>query len=213
MRRQKNRIRNFTFIYLVSFLGNILLLGCGVEGGGSSSLTNVPIEETCTSTFVDIRAQAPFADALSKTSFTTTMDGLEITLEAQPQEQGATLWWDSVGGFGVQFSYEQDEIEGPEILKLRFLQAVSLSKIFITKLYNENGYLERGAYEINENGSAVAFTASEDQVRDSTNGELALVVEVDDVNSISFTAPGTINEENHEFAVQGVCVDQHKTAS
>jgi hypothetical protein len=117
-----------------------------------------------------------------------------------------TLWWDNIDGIGVQYSYEQDEIEGRESLRLDFSTPFILDSIFIADLFNEHGYTERGFYELN-NGPLVTFFAAADQNLGDPgdNGELTLIIGGVTVNSIEFTAPGLLaNGENHEFALQGI---------
>ncbi|HET6466493.1 MAG TPA: hypothetical protein VFH55_12865, partial [Nitrospiria bacterium] len=155
----------------------------------------------------------------------------------------APLYWkltDDNGyhdGFGVKTG-ELDEIERPEFLVVRFLNAADpggpgnwhyvkhqLSQINITNLFNENGYLERGAYKFTLNevdGSWIAFLADTSQVLGSTNGVLNLPVPTpphsDELaDFITFTAPEpgyTIpSGENFEFSLAGLNAEALYTLS
>jgi len=154
--------------------------------------------------YIDFREESVFGDALGKTCFATTVDGLDLIFKPYPS--GATLWWDDQDGFGVQFDYEQDEIEGDELLKLRFSMEVYVEEIHITDLFNEWGYQEFGAYRLDNEPLWNPFFAAEDQLIGQTNGELTLLVG-EWAQLITFWAPGKIGFQNHDFAVAGVDVD------
>ena len=148
-----------------------------------------------------------FSAAKDATTFSTPMGG-GITFTPGPNDPVSppTLWWDNIDGIGVQYSYEQDEIEGSEFLRLDFSTPFKLENIFIADLFNENGYTERGFYELN-NGPLVTFFADVDQNLGDPGdkGELKLSIGGVTVNSINFTAPGLLaNGENHEFALKGI---------
>ncbi|MCP4230264.1 MAG: hypothetical protein GY771_08960, partial [bacterium] len=148
-----------------------------------------------------------FSSALGAPSFFTSMGG-GITFTPGPNNPASppTLWWDETDGLGVQFNYEDDEIEGSEYLELTFSTPFILDSIFIADLFNERGYTERGFYQLN-NDPLVTFLAAVDQNLDDPgdNGELTLDIGGVTVNSIKFTAPGLLaNGEDHEFALQGV---------
>ena len=146
-----------------------------------------------------------FGPALGQPSFSYLYDGVELTLEPGVFPTGeATLWWDNQDGIGVQFSYEQDEIEASEYLKLSFAETLRLEAVYIADLFNEWDYLERGYYQTNGIGPWVEFAALPGQVIGSSNGERSLIID-DMVNYITFTAPGLLqNGENHEYALQGI---------
>jgi len=161
---------------------------------------------------IDFRA-APFgAAAYGQTSYTAAVAGVgNVTLSAAPS--GATLYWDSTDGFGVQYSYEQDEIEGPERLTLTFADPVRVNTLYLTDLFHENGYLETGSYSLN-GGAWIGFTADSSAVPGTTNGEKTLTVAGSPlVSTVTFRAPGLINCrygttdcENHEYSVAAVNV-------
>jgi len=151
---------------------------------------------------------ATFSGALNQPSFTAGVDGNIITLRALPSAlpNGALLWWDRTDGLGVQYGYENDEIEGVERLRIAFSTPVNLSRVFITDLFNE-GYLERGAYRLNQGGSWISFTALPEHTPANSNGELTLLIDPSVlVSSITFWAPGQLPllNQRHEFSVAGI---------
>ena len=153
---------------------------------------------------IDFRDELTFGGALDQTSFSTTVDGLGLAFTPSPS--GATLWWDDQDGIGVQFDYEQDEIEGDELLELNFSMEVYVAEIYISDLFNEWGYREFGAYRLDDQPLWNPFFADEDQLIGATNGELTLLVG-EWADTITFWAPGIIGNQNHDFAVAGVNVD------
>jgi hypothetical protein len=137
---------------------------------------------------------------------TVTTSFGDLGLEFDPGPVGARLWWDDEDGFGVNYagSYEPDEIEGPEFLNLFFSESIILQSIHLTDLFNEDGYLEIGRYEI-DNGDKVIVYADPLEITGTTNGELWAPVG-QTVNYVKFTAPGAFGDENHEYSVGGVKV-------
>ncbi|MBW2062146.1 MAG: VPLPA-CTERM sorting domain-containing protein [Deltaproteobacteria bacterium] len=94
-----------------------------------------------------------FSGAHGAASFYYAPAGLTIT--ALPA--GAVLYQDPVvDGLGIQYSYENDEIEGPETLHFQFNVPQLLHAILITDLFNEpyndgSGYfLEEGRYSFDQ---------------------------------------------------------------
>lgn len=153
--------------------------------------------------FIDFRSDA-YSDAYGKSSF--SYDGL--TINASPD--GAELYWDSNDGFGIQYAYEDDEIEGAEILNLHFNVPQLLQSILITDLYLEqntvsgDNYQETGYYSL-DNNSWTEFQASDPA---SGNGELTLDISPVTITDIWFKAPGRPDDgTNHEFSVAGVDVN------
>ena len=148
-----------------------------------------------------------FSAAFNQSSFLTTIDGIEITITAIGEE--ATLWWDEVDGFGIQStSYENDEIEGDERFELRFSTPIIVSSIFFTDLFNEHGYLETGWYQLG-NTDPIAVTADPTQLLVFTNGELTLTsIPSFVIDVITFSAPGRIGDQHHEFSVGGIEIQQ-----
>ena len=154
------------------------------------------------STF-DFRDASTFGGAMNQPSYSAVIDGYTITATTLPT--GARLWWDSTDGIGVQYRYENDEIEGVERLRISFSTPVNLSSVLITDLFNE-GYLERGAYQLNGRGSWISFQALPDQTP-GTNGELVMAIDSSTaVSSITFRAPGWLPllNQRHEFSVAAV---------
>jgi hypothetical protein len=150
---------------------------------------------------IDFR-DAAFSGANYQASFSAPVDGYTVTLRALPN--GAKLYWDSTDGMGVRYSYEADEIEGIERLRIRFSTPVYLTSVLLTDLFNENGYLERGSYRLNATGSWTRFKADPGQTLGSTNGELELLFDPETIiTSIAFRAPGwlPLRNQNHEFSV------------
>lgn len=161
---------------------------------------------------IDFRA-APFGvAAYGQTSYTAAVTGVgDVTLSAAPA--GATLYWDSSDGFGVMYSYEQDEIEGPERLTLTFADPVRVTTLYLTDLFHEDGYLETGSYSVN-GGAYVGFSADGSAVPGSTNGEKTVTVAGGPlVSYITFKAPGlthclygSTGCQDHEYSVAGADV-------
>ena len=154
-----------------------------------------------------------FAPAHGQTEFSTTVDGIGLKFEARTFiDAAATLWWDNhddfgfADGFGVQYSYEADEIEGQEFLKITFTSGpFDLQKVYITDLFSEP-YHETGKYQLNGSGSWSSFEALEGQTPSpDSNGELELPINASAVNSIIFSAPGLLqNGSDNEFSVAGI---------
>lgn len=148
-------------------------------------------------------------------SITRTVGGVTVTVQAT-LPTGATLFWSGVGapngfgldGFGVNSSsYEADEVEGPDRLKVSFGQSVILTGIGITDLFYEGSppYREQGFYSLN-GGADVSFLADTSQLPSpASNGVLSLTGFVaTPVSYIIFSAPGIQNGQNHEFSVASV---------
>ena len=128
---------------------------------------------------------------------------------AAGQTSNTNLWWDDIDGFGVQYSYEPDEIESPEFLLMEIETRggpVFLNRFGVADLFNEGDplYLEVGLYKTSNSTDWVPFEALPGQLLGSTNGERW--VEVNQaVTGIRFTALGFLqNGENHEFALQKI---------
>jgi len=162
---------------------------------------------------IDFRDPA-FSGADRQASFTATVGGITLTLEAglsDPTLGGTpTLWWDSRDGIGVRYAYEADEIEGPERLIVRFASPVGLSEIFLSDLFVESAsgvtYSEIGHYRIDA-GPLVTFDAASllASPGDKSNGEAVIALSpIVPATTITFSAPGRIGVENHEFSVLGL---------
>ena len=163
-----------------SFAAILVLLLAGIAGAAT----------------IDFR-DAGFGGSNYQPSFTSG----NVTLTALPL--GALLYWDSTDGMGVRRSYENDEIEGIERLRITFATPMYLSNLLLTDLFNE-GYLERGSYMLDATGTWISFQADPGQVPGTTNGELLLSFALDTLaTSITFRAPGYLPylNQRHEFSV------------
>jgi hypothetical protein len=156
---------------------------------------------------IDFRDSNPWSGANNQASFNGSQAGVSLSLDPNPNP--ATLWWDNKDGLGVRRSYENDEIESDEILKVSFDMPVELTAIYISDLFHERGYFEEGSYSIN-GATWVDFDASS-LPGSNDNGErmISFANPVGDVSYVEFTAPGRINGENHEFALMGFDVIVH----
>ncbi len=166
---------------------------------------------------IDFRS-GPWVSADGLTSFShmfTVGELAGIIVELTPGPDTAELWQDSVDGLGVQHSYEDDEIEGVERLRISFSSTVKLNSIYIADLFKEGGwwwgYLETGFYSLNDTNTWIEFEADPSEFIGSTNGELTIDVSSALVNSIMFKAPGIFEYQNHEFAVQALDISPAST--
>jgi hypothetical protein len=162
---------------------------------------------TAAASTYDFRDAATFGAAMNQSSFSATVGGNTITLTASPT--GARLWWDGTDGLGVRYLFESDEIQGIERLRVGFSTPVRLSSVLITDLFNEDGYLERGYYQLNGSGSWIEFSALSSQTG-GTNGELTVPINPSIlVSSIAFKAPGLVlfPLQSHEFSVAAIVTD------
>jgi|GEM_PF-2152601 hypothetical protein len=163
---------------------------------------------------------ASYSGAMNAASFVKDLGALG-TLTFTPLPGNARLYWDGTDGFGVQYGYENDEVEGDETLLLTFSTAVHLDAIHLTDLFYENGYLEQGAYAL-DGGTPVTFLADPTQTPSpATNGVKTLTLDASPlITTIAFTAPGLVCDnlqlfslhcggtdcQNHEFSVAGLDV-------
>jgi len=138
-------------------------------------------------------------------------DGVTVTVTPEPD--GSVLYWDATDGFGVRGpGYEADEVEGSELLVISFSQPVEVTEVALTDLFREyswaaGGYLETGSIELSD-GTVIPITADPSQTSSpSTNGELTVAVNAV-TRSITFSAPGRVDGENHEFSVAGVSFEK-----
>lgn len=126
-----------------------------------------------------------------------------ITLKADPRR--ARLWHDNIDGIGIRYDYEDDEIEGSELLKMDFSTDVRLDSIFVADLFYEcrsgNCYSETGSYSLDGGGLWNVFSAPNPS---NPNGFLAISMAGVVTDSIWFQAPGKTGGEDHDFAVQAV---------
>ena len=154
---------------------------------------------------IDFRDGSLWSDADKEHSYSGSQSGVDLTISAAPIE--ATLWWDDMDGLGIRLSYENDEVESEEVLRISFHDEVALLAIYISDLFVEDGYSEKGSYRIND-GAWVHFDAMSIP-GSNDNGErlIAFGSPIHGVDSIDFSAPGKINHnEDHEFALMGLDV-------
>ncbi len=122
----------------------------------------------------------------------------DVTLSAGPA--GAVLWHDGIDGIGIIDNYENDEIEGDEVLQVSFSSDVMLDFIYLADFFYEcrsNCYSETGSYSLNGTDWN-PITAPDYYV---SNGEMSIAVgQV--VSSIWFMADGIKGTEDHEYALQ-----------
>lgn len=126
----------------------------------------------------------------------------DVTLTAKPQ--GATLWHDTTDGIGVIYGYENDEIEQDERLLVTFSSEVQLDYIYVSDFFHEcrsgGCYDETGEYSL-DNSVWNLFTASS---ANGPNGEMTLNVGGVSTNSLWLRAPGIIDTQDHDYALQKV---------
>lgn len=152
---------------------------------------------------------------LGASSITQTVGGITVKVEAL-EPVGAILHWNGVGlldgygfpdGFGVNSSsYEADEIEGPDVLKVTFSTSVIISMIGITDLFNEGNpsYREQGSYSLNAGYPVTFYADPTEYPSPESNGVLTLTgIAPTPVTFVTFAAPGLLNGQNHEFSVSG----------
>lgn len=171
-----------------TLLVSSLLLACSLVASDARAIT------------VDLR-DAAFASADTQTSFMTVIDGVTVTFSANPSP--GTLYHDTEDGLGVRLDYEMDEIEGVELLVVSFSSPVLLEELQLTDLYNEDGYLESGYYDLDGASLPTSFSAQLDQVRYATNGEKTLAIG-SEITSFSLSAHDLIAGQNHDFSLGGL---------
>ena len=108
---------------------------------------------------IDFRS-GDFSSADGLSSFSYNPAGLTISANPSP----AKLYQDSTDGIGIRYSYENDEIEGSELLHLSFNAPQQLEQILFTDLFYERkndrsgSFYERGQYSF-DNSNWVSFQA------------------------------------------------------
>ena len=150
------------------------------------------------------------ADGLNSIYFST----YGLTVEALPT--GSTLYHDTIDGFGIRHSYEDDEIEADERLHLSFDNAVRLNGFLITDLfyepynYGSGSYSEKGSYSF-DNATWFDFAADTSKLPDPlTNGTLYISFAFSPtITDIWFKSSGWQNckLEDHEFSVAKIKVN------
>jgi hypothetical protein len=155
-------------------------------------------------------ASAAFAGANGLNSFSITNannSGIDINLRAAPTTAKLTYNTPITGdNFKDGIGINDDEITGGtlEFLTVSFTNGpVSLSKIDITDLFNENGYREIGLFSVDGSSTWVSFSANPDQVS-GTNGWLSLAVNYSNISSIVFK--GEVSNIRSDYSLRGLQV-------
>jgi len=186
----------------MSYVHKTVAIGVLIAGfTGASSVLATPLSPQ-----IDFRSGV-FAAADGAHSFTTTIDGITLTLEAFADNgaSDATLWWDSTDGIGVR-GLEDDEVDPSERLVLSFASTIGLSHIFLsdlfaTETFGGNTYSESGYYTL-DGGPAVSFSAIDLLATDGnkSNGEQTLVLDkITPVGQIVFSAMNTPAGQNYSL--------------
>ncbi len=128
---------------------------------------------------------AEFSDAAGEQSWNTTVDGVGVTISAQPADDGAVIEH-SGDGLGVDLNdgwAAGEQIEGEEVLTIEFDQVVDVEELTVTNLYDWGIIqIEVGTYTVD--GEVTEFTA------ESSNGTLTVPVDAQPTTTISFRASG-----------------------
>jgi len=141
--------------------------------------------------------------------------GFDIRLTAKPQP--ATMTFNFGDGIGItennsDTGWEYDEIEWQERLAVEFLDNTGsllyykLNQIYITDLFYEHGYLEKGRYSlfIDETWTDwTTFTADQSQIAGSTNGEFYAAIG-ETVQGIRFAGVIDSSYGLFEYSVGGI---------
>lgn len=141
----------------------------------------------------------------------------DVTVTATPRY--ARLWHDSTDGMGIRYSYEDDEIEGREMLKVSFASNINLDTIGLSDLFYESRsghwYNEIGYYSLNDGVSWTQFIAPDSNLPSpATNGELSIAIGGIKTDSIwlkahvNNTYTNYFYRQDHEFALQRLDISQ-----
>lgn len=178
----------------------------------------------------------------SFTNDTNVFGDVDLTLTSMNAslQQANLLYWDAndgggyADGFGVMGSgsYEDDEIEGDERLRLGFSEAVNLLGFNLTDFFHEqtptlqlcgqgtpNCYREVGFFQVQFGDGTSSAWLDMMAYADSTltgNGLFSLAMDFDNVTGLLFRAPGQLQNANfdspfverHEFSLAGVRIDE-----
>jgi hypothetical protein len=151
---------------------------------------------------IDLRDSA-HAIAYGESSYSLTWGGLGIHFDSLSIASGSlaadgSLYWSADDGLGIQSaSYEEDEIEGGERLRIRFDEPVLLERLLISDLFVET-VTETGSYSLDGGATWISFSA--DGL--DSNGEVAVTVQAE-ITSLLFSAAGKDGGGNHDFAIAG----------
>lgn len=152
--------------------------------------------------------------ASNQNAFTTTIDGIGLTLTAIPSDAWLTYNVDSEGddGIGVNQPANYDEIDWHEMLIVSFDVPVYLEMIYLTDLFNEGNpqYLEQGSFQLS-NGDSSIFEAESGQLPfPDSNGEKYLNFDpnLGPISWIIFSAyNGSALGQNHDYSLGGLEVE------
>jgi hypothetical protein len=182
---------------------NMMQIWCSVVAavlvaGSAQAAPFVPV--------IDFRDSA-FEPPSGADVYSHTAGGIDFTFESLSLSgaplivAGGELYWDSNDGFGVkELSYEDDEVEFPEAMRISFGETVLVERFLISDLFIEHGYTEQGFYSLDDGANWVAFFANGLH----GNGEVELNLGGINISEILFTAPGVVGSQKHEFSVAGV---------
>lgn len=167
---------------------------------------------------IDFTDASTFKAAHNNASFTTTIDNLDVTLNAHADKPNAKLGWFTKDGIGVMSSYEADEIEADEQLELAFGSTVRLEGLYLTDFFVEsrggNTYAELGSFTLygSDFSSGKLLSIEAYSPTKGTNGEFYMAFdETLFVDRIVFESLGRINGEDHEYSLAGVDVSMVNT--
>jgi hypothetical protein len=160
------------------------------------------------------------ANPNGQSSWSYEVDDVLVVVTAGPRRSNR-LYWDQDDGFGVNEpwmwrspnGYEYDEIDSGETLTVSFYDAsnpgtavnVVVDSFDVTDLFNEtrgHNYDEIGNYEL-DSGGQVQFTAGTVENHSNVNGTGTVLVGAT-TTTLTLTAPGHVNGEDHEFSVAGL---------
>ncbi len=151
---------------------------------------------------IDFRS-GDFASGNGLGTLTASASGYSFELHALAEFDGvwttrAALSWSSQDGFGIKSrSYEDDEIEGNELLRLEFTAPVFLERVLVTDLFWER-VKEVGSLSLDGGANWIDFYAD----GRTNNGVVAVPLNAE-VKSVLFSAAGKSGRGNHEFSLAG----------
>jgi hypothetical protein len=153
---------------------------------------------------VDFRTGGVFVPPGAVDTHTAPAAGTTITIQAYETNGGVLspaglIYWDSEDGYGIRaLSYEDDEIEFPEVLGISFAATTYVERFLLSDLFIEDGYTEQGSYSLDGGTSWTNIFA--DGLHSNGEVELTLGANIDE---ILFAAPGIVGNQDHEFSVAG----------
>jgi hypothetical protein len=168
---------------------------------------------------IDFTDKSVFGDATGENIFNTTVDPVNLSLEARSSgSDPGTLTWNSGDGIGISSSYEYDEIEDDEQLALLFDTMVELETIYLTDFFVESRggdpYAETGTITLIGDGWEEVIDIEAISPTKGTNGEFELALGSGYfVDQILFEAAGKqFAGEDHEYSLAGVEINTEVAA-